>query len=132
MPETSLWEPHDGDNLRCRRHGHVFEKIFTCPDCQPSTELVVEDDDEPIAAPTGCKSSQELEATLIEVAYHAWQRAKDCTLSPKGQHAAIKWCEVTLKAVRAAGEYVRTREGRAEVRRLERRARALKNRGAAN
>ena len=132
---TRTWEPSGDGNLRCVAHGHVFSKIRTCPDCKPAeTQIAVEGADAPVPAPSGCKSAEALERTLNGVLDKALEQ-RDKALkgnSRPSQSIAVKWTEVALKAIRAAGEYARSREDWVRMARLEERRKALKNRGASN
>lgn len=125
-------------------HSVVFARLEEClacaaaPDRSELVELA-----EPIVPPKGCASSEQHERSFMRVARIAEEMVEKLLPPPrkrKGKGIDRRWgkvnfkaaaalLDVAIKATRAAAEHTATRERREHVRRLERRATALKSRG---
>jgi hypothetical protein len=130
-----VWKPLPDGTQRCDVHDSTFSRIRTCPGCDArKAEIRAEIDpaDAPVAPPTGCRSAEQLERTLNVIVDDAIRNADSFieVRNAMSQSISVKWTEVALKAIRASGEYARSREDWVRLARLEQRKRALKNRGA--
>lgn len=141
------WELVAGDRKRCTVHDpkgeHLFGPRESCADCKTSPALALidhTDDAPPPAPPEGCLSAEQLEKRLTDMASFIEDKARALCKGGRGKKrieysTAFKGFELAIKAYSAAGEYTRTRERRANVRRMERAKRsmrALRHRGGSN
>lgn len=132
----SPWVSAGQKTLRCNDHPDVRPwprkpkpgEASCCAKCPPpQTELVAEvvDErvDEPATPPKGCRTLDQRETRLTEMADHAWNQArgfaKDGKKSRISQSVAQKWFAEAVKAERAAAELGIPRQGDREVRGLE-------------
>lgn len=122
----------EGENLKCVRHSHVFPIMGTqafCPKCIVDPAPPPPDvDDEPVAAPKGCLTSEQIEIRFVAMADFLDGVSKDYL--KKGamrddKIQGLKAIDMAMTALARAGEFSREREDKEHTRRLERLKRRL-------
>ena len=124
------WEPHEGNQKRCRQHSQVFPKTSTCSQCEPGGA--------PLSAVAPITTDKELdliESELRSEARYYRKLGRDLTGdgaqgTARDINSGLKAAEVSLKFDRAYKELVQARKDREHDRWLVEQNRLLKGDGA--
>jgi len=121
------WEPHEGNQKRCRQHGQVFPKTSTCSQCEPGGA--------PLSAIAPVTTDKELDLAeselLSEAKYYSRIAREKCDGSvAQDVNVGLKAAEVSLKFRRAYLEIVKERKSHEHDRWLVEQNRLLQGPGA--
>lgn len=122
------WEPHEGNQRRCREHEQVFPRTSTCSQCAPGKGA-------PLGAITPLSTDKDLDLAeselLSEAKYYSRIARKKCDGDvAQDVSVGLKAADVSLKFRRAYLELVRDRKGYEHDRWLVEQNRSLKGDGA--
>ncbi len=120
------WEPHEGNQKRCRQHEQVFPKTSTCSQCEPGKGA-------PLSAIAPLSTDKDLdlaESELRAEAIYYSKLARELCSSPNEISVGLKAAEASLKFRRAYLEIVKERKGHEHDRWLVEQNRLLQGNGA--
>ena len=127
------WEPHEGNQKRCRQHEQVFPKTSTCSQCEPGKGAPLS----AIAPITTDKELDLIESELRSEAQYYKRLARELTgegaeETKKDINAGLKAADVSLKFYRAYTERVAERKGHEHDRWLVEQNRLLQGNGGSS